>query len=508
MNTKDRNNHFNIFDTGIHYIGGLGKGENLYKFFNYIGIMQDLELKKLDEDGFDFVTFDDHDVEYCYAQGMDNFVATLSKQFPGEEEAIRTYADKLIEVCDHFPLYNLRHGNSYDEDLLSISAKEYIESLTDNTVLQAVLGGTNYLYAGDGYRTPFYVHALAVKPYIESSWRCVNGGSQITKLVLRKLREHGGEAYRHQEVTKFNFDGDDLVSVSTKNGTTVKGDLFISNIEPKLTIKMLGENRLKKPYVKRVRNIETIISVFSIHIVFKPKSFKYRNYNYYHCKHPDGMWNAQEYTEESWPEGYMVSMSCKKNMGEWAENMTVMTYMNFDEMAPWVDTFNTVADKNPRGENYEEFKARKTEGLLKEVEKKFPNIREAMFSIYASTPLSYRDYIGVHRGNMYGSVKDVANPMRSFLSPRTRIKNLYLTGQSVNMHGVLGVTISAVLTCSTIVGREYLLNKIIAANEEDAVADVEQGENGVHQSNGSANDSGSQETVAGNGPSSNKSSAE
>lgn len=37
-----------IFDTGVHYIGGLDKGENLYQYFNYLGIMQNLKLKKFE----------------------------------------------------------------------------------------------------------------------------------------------------------------------------------------------------------------------------------------------------------------------------------------------------------------------------------------------------------------------------------------------------------------------------------------------------------------------------
>ena len=40
------------------------------------------------------------------------------------------------------------------------------------------------------------------------------------------------------------------------------------------------------------------------------------------------------------------------------------------------------------------------------------------------------------------------------------MNNLYFTGQSINMHGVLGVTIGAILTCSEIVGKEYLVDKI------------------------------------------------
>lgn len=46
-----------IFDTGVHYISGLSEGQNLYQYFKYLGIMDDLKLKKLDEDGFDIITF-------------------------------------------------------------------------------------------------------------------------------------------------------------------------------------------------------------------------------------------------------------------------------------------------------------------------------------------------------------------------------------------------------------------------------------------------------------------
>ena len=63
---------------------------------------------------------------------------------------------------------------------------------------------------------------------------------------------------------------------------------------------------------------------------------------------------------------------------------------------------------------------------------------------------------------MYGYVKDVENPLLSFISPRTKIPNLYFTGQSLNMHGILGVTISGVVTCSEILGGEYLVDKILA----------------------------------------------
>ena len=37
------------------------------------------------------------------------------------------------------------------------------------------------------------------------------------------------------------------------------------------------------------------------------------------------------------------------------------------------------------------------------------------------------------------------------------------------MHGILGVTIGAVVTCSEILGKDYLLNKVLRANGEEEI---------------------------------------
>lgn len=453
-----------IFDTGVHYIGGLDQGQNLYQYFHYLGIMEGLNLHALDENAFDVITFDTDKKEYNYAQGYSKFIKSLIADFPEEEQAIRTYCKKIEETCDKFPLYRLKLGRPYSDGVFSQPAKAFIESLTNNKTLQAVLVGTNFLYAGDA-RTPFYVHSLAVNSYIKSAYRCVNGGSQITKLLLKKLKEFGGEAYKYQEVKKFGFKKETLVSAICENGNEIFADTFISNIEPKLTVKMIGENRFKKAYINRVNNIESTIAAFSLYIVFKPNTFPYINKNYYHFKSPDHVWTSQNYTQETWPESYMISMGVKHNTSKFADNLTVMTYMKYQEVEAWENSFNTVAKKNDRGQTYEAFKTEKAEKIIKELEKKFPDIRNCILSTYTSSPLSYRDYIATNNGSMYGYVKDVNKPMQSFISPKTKIKNLLFTGQSVNMHGILGVTISAVVTCSQLLGQEYLLNKILEANK-------------------------------------------
>jgi all-trans-retinol 13,14-reductase len=454
-----------IFDTGIHYIGGLGEGQNLHQYFKYLGIIDHLNLKQLDQNGFDIISFEDDNTEYPHAQGYENFVHQLEKYFPDEKANIENYCAKLKSICDSFPLYNLKWEGKYDNEILTLNAKETIDAFTENEKLKSVLAGSNFLYAGIPDKSPFYVHALIVNSYIQSSWRCINGGSQITKQLLKQLKKHGGEFYKHKEVTHFEVENHKVNSVQMKDGTQVSGTYFISNIEPKTTLKMVGEENFRKPFFNRIQSLEGVLSAFSLYIVFKPETFKYINHNYYHFKKSSEVWTAHEYDEDSWPKTYMASMNASKEDEIWADGMTFITYMKFDDVLPWTETFNTTVQKNDRGESYEEFKARKASKFLEEIEIKFPEIRDCIQSIHTSTPLSYRDYIGGDNGNMYGYIKDSNNPMKTLIPSKTKLENLYLTGQSINMHGVLGVTIGAVVTCSEIVGKEYLITKINQATE-------------------------------------------
>lgn len=454
-----------IFDTGIHYIGGLGEGQNLHQYFSYIGIMDQLNLKKLDENGFDIISFDDDKIEYPHAQGFENFIEKLTHYFPEEKENLEKYCEKIKEVCKAFPLYNLESHGRYNDEVLTLNAKETIDSFTQNEKLKAVLAGSNFLYAGIADKSPFYVHALIVNSYIESSWRCINGGSQITKQLLKQLKKHGGEFFKHKEVTKIEVENHKVNSVKMKDETEVSGTFFISNIEPKTTLKLAGQENFRKPFFSRIQNLESVLSAFSLYIVFKPKTFKYINYNYYHFKSSTDVWSSYEYDENSWPKTFMASMSPSKKDEEWADGITFLTYMKYEEVKDWENTFNTTFDENDRGESYEDFKTRKANKFLEEVEKKFPGIKDCIQSVHTSTPLSYRDYIGGDGGNMYGYVKDSNNPMKTLIPSKTKLENLYLTGQSINMHGVLGVTVGAVVTCSEIVGKEYLLEKIKKASQ-------------------------------------------
>lgn len=394
-----------IFDTGVHYLGGLSEGQNLHQYFTYLDIIQDLNLEKMDENGFDKITFDNDEIEYPHSQGYENFVEQLSKIFPEEKENLTKYVEEIQNVCNQFPRYNLVGEGKYDEEILYINAKEFIKSITSNKKLQAVLSGSNFLYAGAS-ETPLYVHALTVNSYIQSTYKCTNGGSQISKLLIKQLRNYGAEVYKHSEVSEMIFDVENVLkSVKTKNGKGFFAKKFISNIELRTTMNMVGKDRLKKSFTNRINDLKPISSCFSVYIVLKPKTFKHFNFNYYHYKNESQVWNQSDYSEENWPESYMLSSTVSKQNPEFAESLTILTYMNYDEVKRWENTFHTVAENQERGQEYEDFKSEKAEKLISEIEKKFPELRSQIKAVHTSSPLSYRDYIGGYKGNMYGYKK-------------------------------------------------------------------------------------------------------
>lgn len=459
-----------IFDTGVHYLGGLSKGQNLHQFFSYLGIMDDLKLHKMDEDSYDKISFGDENIEYPHAQGYENFVEQLTAYFPNEKQNLESYCEEIQYVCAQFPRYQIVGKESYNEEILHLNTKRFIESVTQDKKLQAVLLGSNFLYGGDSENIPFYVHALTVNSYIQSAYKCVKGGSQITKLLIKKLREHGAEVHKHSEVSEFIFNETGVLSsVKTKEGKEYTAKKFISNIEIRSFIKLIGEEKLRKSFLNRVLSWEPVSSCFSVYLILKPQSFPNFNYNIYHYSSEEMIWNAFRYTKESWPETYMLSSTPSKHHPDYAESLTAISYMDFEEVKAWKETVNTVADEHERGLKYEQFKLEKAEKMITALEKKIPNLRHFIKSIYTSSPLSYRDYIGSFEGNMYGYMKNSDNPLKTMVSPRTKIDNLFLTGQSVNMHGILGVTIGAFNTCAEILGKELIdgrLKQMINTHEK------------------------------------------
>jgi|WetSurMetagenome_2_1015567.scaffolds.fasta_scaffold00382_6 all-trans-retinol 13,14-reductase len=440
------------FDTGMHYIGSMEEGQIMHRFFKYLNLLGNVGLMKLDKDGFDQINLGD-DINR-YAMGYENFIEGLSEKFPAERAGITEYVSQIKNIAEASPLYNLREINAptfIETYYIKSSASSFIRDITSDEKLRNVLAGTNALYAGVPDKTPLYIHALINNFYIQSAWRIVGGSDSISNSLAASIKTFGGEIFTNSEVKKINTSADSAISVELTNGEIISGKKFISDIHPQATIEKLETPLIRRAYRDRINSLENTVSIFTLYLVFKPKTVKYLNFNIYQHNTND-VWNCQNYTDTDWPRSYLYMHQADSSGMEYARSAQVIAYMNYRDVIPWENT-----SVGKRGNDYLSFKKAKAERLLDDLEKRHPGFRDNIESFYTSTPLTYKDYTATKEGSTYGILRDCNFPTQTLVSQRTKIPNLFLTGQNINSHGILGVTIGAIITCAEFLG----INKVI-----------------------------------------------
>lgn len=449
-----------IFDSCVHYVGALDEGQTQNRIFKYAGIMENLKLKQLDSNCFDEIIFGNDAATFHQAQGDSNFVDQLLKQFPEEKKALQNYIALLEKTAKSFPLYTLRNGIESEKNwIIDEELCETIKKITDNKLLQNVLTGNNLLYAGEKGKTPFFVHALVTKSYIESAYKLEGGSSQITKHLWKQLQEYGGVIYTNEKVASLITKNGQISKAITNNGNEYFAKQFIANVHPKRVLEWIDSRLIKPIYKKRINEAKNSISAFMVNIVLKPKTIPYQNHNTYWNRSADSFVAIQQ-KEGEWPMNYALYFNEDKNNPGYADTLAILTYDTIEAFDLWEHTHNRTAQKSEREADYHEYKHEKAELLLKTVAERFPEIRKQIHSFKIATPLTFRDYMGTADGSMYGIMPEANRISQTKIPAITKIPNLFLTGQNTGLHGVLGVSISAINTCGTIIGHEYLLSKI------------------------------------------------
>jgi Phytoene dehydrogenase and related proteins len=336
---------------------------------------------------------------------------------------------------------------------VTTSVGEMLDSITDNERLKQVLSAITPLYGGVREMTPLYIHALIWDFYNRGAYRIVGGSDLIAKLLCESIRSRGGEIFTDSEVLAVNCSEHKAESLDVKGMGTVPCDYVISDIHPQILLDIIDSPLIRKIYRERICSMKQTVSNFSVYMKFKPDTLPYINSNCYH--YGDDVWNCQSYDDSSWPKNFLYMHQCSADGQKFATHAIAFAYMNWDDVARWETT-----RVGRRGADYEEFKAQCCEKLLSSLESRFPGTRACIEKVWTSTPLTYRDYTGTVGGSMYGILHDKARLNQTTVAQRTKIPNLFLAGQNINSHGILGVTIGAILATSEILGYDSLMTQI------------------------------------------------
>ncbi|MFR9650613.1 MAG: NAD(P)/FAD-dependent oxidoreductase [Rikenellaceae bacterium] len=444
-----------VVDTGIHYIGSMDEGEIMHQYFKYYGILDELNYIKLDHD-FDQIHFG-HEGSFNYQTGFSNFRESLIDHFPHQRGGIERYCEKLSKIGESISVDIHRSGRFSTGDIepLSISASGFIDECVSDQRLQNILAGTNALYGGMREQSNLYHHSMVNYSNMQGACRFVGGTQHVADSFVNHIRANGGVVRNRSRVISIDMGTEGATSVTLEGGERIFGRYFISDIHPDHTFDLVEQTPLvKRAYRSRLKLLPNTYSLFSVYLLMKRDSFPYINSNQYYYQREDA-WDTMLDSESLRPKSVLMSSQLSHQESVYSDVITLMTPVEYPLFERWRGL-----PIMQRGEEYEALKGELNQNIINFVAQFQPDLKSCIDKVYSASPLTYESYTSTPKGSAYGLLKDYRNAFVSLLPAKTRVPNLLLTGQNLNVHGALGVTLTSAITCSELLGVEYLAREI------------------------------------------------
>ncbi len=455
------------FDTGFHYLGGVGKDGTMAKYLRFLGVADQLHWHDLDPDGFDVLEFPGY--QFKVPTGWPALKQRLHDEFPKEKHAIDTYAAACKKIIDESFAYSFQKPPEVSGEYTNVALAPFIRSLTQDKRLYAVLTGQSFLYGVDPPTTPLELHALVLDSMLQGPVGLDGGGDALAKTMVDAIRAHGGVVQTRTKVTAIEMKNGVVESVRTeragRTGEPPHVDrLFarcvISNAHPVHTLDLLPPNTYRPAFTSRVRESRNSIGCSAVYFESTSTHPARRKHNIYSFPSldVDQMYLDRQPGDTSDRGLFLTFPSDREPDWDGPRIVLALGLMGWNEVKQWAGT-----KTGHRPPEYAEFKARHTRELQAQIEKLLPDHAGHLKPIETSTPLTNADYTASPEGSLYGLRHGMERWGRYALASRTKVDNLYFTGHSILMPGIVGVTIGAFVTCSYLLGFEAIFDRVAKA---------------------------------------------
>lgn len=299
-------------------------------------------------------------------------------------------------------------GTEFPEEASS-GAEEWLKAAgLDSRVL---LGATLRLQSPLN-EVSLHEYAHIAYHFMNGSWRLDGGGKVLAEAIAADIRSRGGEVLTHKEAVRICPADDGPCQVLCADGSSYRG-IVVSDIHPLETAALVRPS-LRSSYLKRLSILRNGSGIFTTYIKLKQKRIRYID----NAISLDGMLVHFGHADQ---DGYALSLD-------------LMTHV--EETPAQREAF--------------------AKACISRASTRIPGLEDAVEAFWTSTPDTWKRYTGTPGGSAYGILKQQSQLSVCVVSPRTPLPGLFLTGQNLGLHGVLGVSYTAVRTCSVILGAEKI----------------------------------------------------
>jgi all-trans-retinol 13,14-reductase len=429
------------FDTGFHYGGMLGDGEALTKLCEKLGILRHIESGKHRQSSAQVYCMKS-DFRFDSRAPLEGFTERLIETFPGDEMAIRVYMNgikKRLDMINRDIFAVATHPEPVFEQG-HISLGEYLQEHFRSPLLQTLLSVHSVLYGSMPGETSLDFHSMIAGAYYEQSWQIADGGCAITQALEEELRKSGVDIYTNCPVNRIRVDGNKTVTgVSFENGDSFKCGNCVFTAHPSQLERMLPDGSLRPVYLKRVESLENSFSAVVVYCSSRT-AMSLDTSILVSELFPDLYKNGDDFADR-------LMFVCKSLSETHVGGISIICPCSFEEVRQW--SASTVGN---RPAAYYEWKMRVADQIVERVQRHLGNEYSDLEVLDVASPLTFRDYMNAPDGCLYGVKHRVTDVP---FMPQTKVKGLYLSGQTVISPGLLGAMLAGFLAAGVITGIDY-----------------------------------------------------
>ncbi len=401
------------------------------------------------------------DFHLDFPDNPEQFRENLYAGFPREREAIDQYLGLaktisagmrgyyLSRVLPHAltaPTERLLAGKT--QRFMKERTREVLAGLTRDEHLRSVFAAQWGYYGSKPSRSAFAMQALVVKHFLWGGYYPVGGSQQIATQLLTTVANAGGWTRIMADVSGILVENNRACGVRMKDGEELRAPLIISAAGAHTTVGLLPEPHRSSAWAGTLRALTPAPAHVCLYLGFKgdirKASATGANQWFYEVwDSEDDAWKVTETGElPKAPVLYVSFPSVKDPLHTPSDRHTgeCVTFV------PW-EVFEKWRDKRwrRRGDDYESFKQRMTQTMLKQLFEHMPGLEPMLDYAELSTPVTTDHFVRPSRGSIYGlepTPERFANP---HLKPRSPVPGLYLAGSDVTSVGVVGALMGGLL---------------------------------------------------------------
>ncbi len=448
-----------FFDSGFHYVGGLGDDGPLWPLLRYLGLDVGLELTPFNPEGFDCLHNCTTGQRLCMPVGFENIRKQLSARFPRAATDIQEYLDGIERCWCSVPYLDLDldlnevvnasvHGNTVTQALARFAPWPE---------LQGLLSMHGLLYGIEPSQALASLNAQVAGSYYHSAHGIRGGGGAVVQIYVERLAAAGVEVRCGTEVTQILSEAGAVSGVCLSDGTEIQTSEVVASMNPTLLPEMLPAGAVRPAYLKRLQGLRQTASAYvlfaactnPVEVLQGCNLFSQQGAGVFDSCLDQGIEQRPLFLAAAAPQEQRTGVD---NSGESKIRHGVIGIVPaaHNEVAPFW------SGPHQRKHGYESKKKEIGAAICTRIRSCCPEL-ESLEQVDLSTPLTLQDYSMAPAGAIYGVGRFVGqyNPQAV-----TRLPGLYLSGQAIAAPGLLGALVGAYMTCGSILGHDLLRGEL------------------------------------------------